>query len=400
MTPSLTDTTEKTLQEQVREQREIINRLIEKVGLDAAGPTSFPAPVPAPAVETAAADAPDVPASRAVPSGLETEKADLELALADIRLQCDGALRDLQQTIEQSLQADADLRERQAAIETANQARAAAEKELATALVAADQTRAAVEKELEVAIETANRSRAVAENDLEAARERLHAAEAEVANADAELEKRRAQREEVEQAVAEAHGVIAQAEPVRRNKADVEAKLAALAAKEAEYLGYRENHEAAQRLLARLWPDWLRDGALTSWREEIERAQFQADAPASAALLFAALHGYRAALRETSDTRALLDAVREVARRLYQWLKDLGKTETEAAEIAQLWAAGINRECEGKAEVEVPLPGDPADATWMSFRPGAGGTPVVLSVQTWCVRDAQKRPLNKALITA
>jgi DNA repair exonuclease SbcCD ATPase subunit len=349
MTTPLPDITQDTLLQEVRTQRELLNRLLEKLGLDAppAATSSEPS-----LVEDASASAPP-PQETA----LEKAKADLEMALADIRLEHEKARRELETTLEQSKHAEAELLQRQQAVEAAKSARTEAESELA-------------------------------------------AVRAEIVKLKETLQQIEARRQELETAAAEAEGVIEQAEAISRDKADLETKLAALAAQETEYRGYREDYEATQRVLTRIWPEWLRDGALASWREQIEIAQFQAEAPASATLLFAALHGYRAALRETTDSRVLLDAIREVARRLYQWLKDQGKTENEAAEIAQSWAAGINRECDGKAEVEVPIPGDPADSTWMSFRPGASAMPVVVSVQTWCVRDSLKRPLNKAQITA
>lgn len=340
MTTPLPEITPDTLLEEVRTQRELLLRLAERVGFETATP----------AVQAS----PPEPTPEAAPDGA---------AVADLRLEYAEARREFEEMIGQSRRAEEELKQRNAELEAAD------------------------------------RARADLETSLAAASERLRALQAEISVAEEKLHETDARHDKLTQAVAEAERLLAQAEPIRREKSDVEAKLALLASQEAEYRGYKESYDATQALLGRLWPDWLRDGPLTAWREELERAQFQADAAPSAALLFSALHSYRASLRETSDTRVLLDAVREVSRRLYQWLKDLGKSEDEAAGIAQAWAAGINRECEGKAEAEVPMPGDPADSTWMSFRPGAGVVPLVLSVQTWCVRDAQKRPLNKAQIT-
>ncbi len=206
------------------------------------------------------------------------------------------------------------------------------------------------------------------------------------------------QQREAEQVIAQSAQARDQLAAVEEGRAEAGRKLEELRAKEAEYAGYRDGHAAAQQLLARIWPAWLVTPEFSRWRVQIEDAIHAVNAPPAATLLFSALHGYNAALREAGDSRVLLDSLRELSRRLFAWLKELGQSEEEAAAVAQAWAAQINRECAGKAEVEVPLPGNPAEAGWMLFAPRTGSADIV-SVQTWCVRDAQKRPINKAQVT-
>ena len=197
-----------------------------------------------------------------------------------------------------------------------------------------------------------------------------------------------AELEAVERAKAEA----------QQRAANADQKLDELHSLEAEYTGYREAHAAAGRLVALIWPSWVLTGEFSRWREKLESGIYAPEAPASAMLLFSAIHGYNAALREAGDSRVLLDSLRELSRRLFTWLRELGDRESEAAAHAQEWAVQINRECTGKAEVEVPIPGNPADTSWMLFPPRTGGSDIV-SIQTWCVRDGQKRPINKAQVT-
>ena len=168
-----------------------------------------------------------------------------------------------------------------------------------------------------------------------------------------------------------------------------------LAQREQEALRGIEEGRHANQLLGRLWPEWLMSPGLRQWKERLEHDVFNPDAPPSFGLHFAAIHTYNAALRDP-DARFLLDALRELGRRLYQWLKDLEIEEMTVAEHVETWAAAINAECDGRLSLQVASPGTQANNKWMVFAPRGGSSPDVLSVRSWCVVDQQGRPIHRA----
>jgi len=151
-------------------------------------------------------------------------------------------------------------------------------------------------------------------------------------------------------------------------------------------------------ILNRCWPEWIKSDSLAEWNETLYYAAADPSSPPSVGLLFAALHTSNAALCDT-DPKTLHDSLRDVGRRLYAWLRDLEKSDIDAANIAEKWALVINAHCTGRAEVEVAVPGHEANNQWMIFQPRGGSSPDVVSVRTWCVRDAQKRPVHRAEVT-
>lgn len=153
-----------------------------------------------------------------------------------------------------------------------------------------------------------------------------------------------------------------------------------------------------QVFLDRLWPHWLRADEMGEWKMQIESEIAGDNSSAAAGLLFAALHSFSAALLD-EDPKSLHDSLRDVGRRLYAWLRELGRSAEEASDIAEKWALSINQECRGSVEVEVPVPGHAANNQWMIFQPRGGSSPDVLSVRSWCVRDALKRPVHRAEVT-
>lgn len=205
-------------------------------------------------------------------------------------------------------------------------------------------------------------------------------------------------REELETDLIQARALISEAEPIGQSKEAAERTLVQLEARRAEFEGYRRAGENAHLLLERFWPEWLRNGTLAQWKERIESGVFDAASPPSFALLFAAIHTYNAAIRD-SDPKTLHDSLRDVGRRLYAWLRDIGQSDGESATIAEQWAQSINSDCAGRGEIEVPIPGNAANNQWMLFQPRGGSSPDVASVRSWCVRDAQKRPVHRAEIT-
>jgi chaperonin cofactor prefoldin len=204
-------------------------------------------------------------------------------------------------------------------------------------------------------------------------------------------------RMQLNEGIREAEAILVRAEALREDARLIDSKREELRAMEQQTAAARRDGDGAKQLLQRLWPAWLLDGNLAPWRSELEAKAFDPASPPSFGLLFAALHGYNAALRDP-DVKSLYDNLRDVGKRLYPWLKDIGKPEGEAAAIAEKWSEVINAECGGKAFVQVAIPGNPANNKWMIFTPTGGSAPDVSTVRSWCVMDSQKRPIHRAEI--
>ena len=184
---------------------------------------------------------------------------------------------------------------------------------------------------------------------------------------------------------------------IRTEENEFDARKGALLAREEELQVSMERTKHASELLRKLWPVWLCSEDLRHWKEVIEKDVFLENSPPSFALLFAAIHNYSASQRDP-DSRILLDSLRDLGRRLYQWLKDLGEREESMAVIAEAWATAINAECGERCSVQIAVPGNPADAKWMNFTPKTGSSPDVTNVRSWCVSDNQGRPIHRAEI--
>ena len=288
--------------------------------------------------------------------------ASVQVQLAEITEQRDKAQNDLDGLV-------AELAQHKAQLEEVSQGIVAAETEAGNA--------ADLKRETEVEITRLKR-------DADSARN--------------ELTQLSGRREELEAGLTQARTLISEAEPIRRSKEAAEKSLAELEERRAEFEGYRHVGENAHLLLERFWPEWLRTGALAEWKSRIEAGVFDAASPPSFGLLFAAVHTFNAALRD-SDPKTLHDSLRDVGRRLYTWLRDLGQSDADSANIAEQWAQAINGDCAGRGEIEVPIPGNAANNQWMLFQPRGGSSPDVASVRSWCVRDAQKRPVHRAEVT-
>lgn len=182
---------------------------------------------------------------------------------------------------------------------------------------------------------------------------------------------------------------------LKSEEVEFEAKSRLLSSREEGLRIGLEKVEHAGELMRKLWPEWLCGEDLRHWKELIEKDVFSENSPPSFSLLFAAIHNYNASLRDP-DNRIFLDALRDLGRRLYQWLKDLGKSEESIAEIAESWASAINTECAERCAIQVAVPGNPANNKWMSFTPRSGSAPDVASVRSWCVSDNQGRPIHRA----
>lgn len=145
----------------------------------------------------------------------------------------------------------------------------------------------------------------------------------------------------------------------------------------------------------RIWPSWMLSPEFARWKSDLEKAVLSPTPPPSTGLLFAAVHSFNAAIRDT-DAKTLIDSLRDIGRRLYSWLRDLGLSEEQCADASEEWAKAINQHCAGAAKVDIPRPGNAAEVSWMTFQPRGGSSPDVVSVRNWCVRDSQSRPAHRA----
>ena len=220
-------------------------------------------------------------------------------------------------------------------------------------------------------------------------------AAAEVARQQAELQRI---TDEIERARVLMAKARADSDTARARHAEA-ARMAAeeSAAWESQRAALREQAAAldqTRRVIVKIWPGFLLGDAFTYWKERLETALLREQTPAAPALLFANLHGYTACLLE-SDLKYLRDVLRDISRFLYAWLKEEGHSEHDACTVAQEWAAAFNAECAGRCEIDVPEPGTPANNQWMTFPP-RGGAPDVVTVKTWCVKDAARRVIHRA----
>ena len=254
-------------------------------------------------------------------------------------------------------------------------------------------------KQAQANLNEANLSQNALEEDQKATRREMESEAAKLSALRSELSK----AEELIKAAGQHKATAAQLE-LRKQEIDaatekMDQQRRDLESKAADVARWSAASQEANHLKEKLWPDWLRAGSLVVWKEKLEAAISSGNATPAAALLFAALHGYTAATKD-SDLKLLHDSLREVSRRLFPWLKENALNDHDAVETAGQWAAEINRECQSRAEVEIPALGAPATNQWMIFRPRPGvNSPDVASVQTWCVRNAQKQPVHRAEVT-
>ncbi|MFO1437547.1 MAG: hypothetical protein U1F81_04440 [Verrucomicrobiaceae bacterium] len=217
------------------------------------------------------------------------------------------------------------------------------------------------------------------------------------------------QRLAEEQQRIEFHRTQAQelAAAVEAAKAETDAREHSLATREFE-VSLREQETskrgewlaATRHWLESLLPVWLQEEQIAPWRDALlDDAQHPRTASNAAGLLFANLSLYTYAHKDT-DARAVADALRDVSRRLFAWLKERNVSDYDASAVAQSWAEQINRECAGRCEIEVPVPGSPAQSQTMLYQPRPGvSAQSVLTVQSWCVRGAKREVIHRANVT-
>ena len=204
-------------------------------------------------------------------------------------------------------------------------------------------------------------------------------------------------RSDCEQIIAQAGQAHFQ---LQQREQSVTEREQSLAAREQSITQLGERLEGTRFWLEHLLPSWLTEDGIVGWRDALmDDAQHPRAASNTAGLLFATLSLFTYAQRDT-DTRAIADALRDVGRRLFSWLKERELGDYEASGVAQAWAERINRECDGRCEIEVPVPGTPAQNQTMLYQPRPGvSAQSVASVQSWCVRGAKREVIHRAAVT-
>ncbi len=241
-------------------------------------------------------------------------------------------------------------------------------------------------------------------NDIAKASEQHYRLTAEATAAEVQIHRLKEEQSQILAYRAQYEAVIEQAGIVQR---ELDAREQNVSANEAA-LTQREQivNERAARLdgtrywLESLLPTWLREDSIAPWRDAMmEDAQHPSASSTAAGLLFATLSLYTYAQRDT-DARAVADALRDVGRRLFAWLKERNLGDYDASVVAQAMAEQINRECSGRCELEVPVPGSAAQNQTMLYQPRPGvSAQSVLTVQSWCVRGAKREVIHRATIT-
>ena len=241
-------------------------------------------------------------------------------------------------------------------------------------------------------------------NDIAKASEQHQRLAAEAAAAEVQIHRLKEEQSQILAYRAKYEAVIEQAGIVQR---ELDAREQNVSANET-VLTQREQivNERAARLdgtrywLESLLPTWLREESIAPWRDAMmEDAQHPSASSTAAGLLFATLSLYTYAQRDT-DARAVADALRDVGRRLFAWLKERNLGDYDASAVAQAMAEQINRECSGRCELEVPVPGSAAQNQTMLYQPRPGvSAQSVLTVQSWCVRGAKREVIHRATIT-
>ncbi|MBK8093572.1 MAG: hypothetical protein IPK32_16740 [Verrucomicrobiaceae bacterium] len=241
-------------------------------------------------------------------------------------------------------------------------------------------------------------------NDIAKASEQHYRLTAEATAAELQIHRLKEEQSQILAYRAQYEAVIEKAGIVQR---ELDAREQNVSANEAA-LTQREQivNERAARLdgtrywLESLLPTWLREDSIAPWRDAMmEDAQHPSASSTAAGLLFATLSLYTYAQRDT-DARAVADALRDVGRRLFAWLKERNLGDYDASVVAQAMAEQINRECSGRCELEVPVPGSAAQNQTMLYQPRPGvSAQSVLTVQSWCVRGAKREVIHRATIT-
>jgi hypothetical protein len=127
------------------------------------------------------------------------------------------------------------------------------------------------------------------------------------------------------------------------------------------------------------------DGELQDWREKLQSPK------PSFALVLNSIHRCKILLQ--SDERQLAKALYELGESLYRLLSELGFDDSRIAETAERWARAIEKECDGKCNLQIARVGDAKNQTWMNSPPDPAP---VRQVFGWCVNNGKYQALQKA----
>lgn len=237
--------------------------------------------------------------------------------------------------------------------------------------------------------DASNRSREC-DARLQNVRNEIRQAKAELAHVGEDQERQRATLEQIESLEKQ---LAEQKKSIESGREDLRERGESLAKREAD-LSSREDW------LKSLLPSWLcADGIGDRGEVLLRDARESGSASSGARLVLATMSLYHQTAKE-SDARALADALRDLSRRLFVWLKARGVEPYDAAGVAEAFAKQINSECAGRCEIEVPVPGAPAVNQTMLFQPRGGvSAQTISSVQSWCVRGAKREVIHRAAVT-
>lgn len=150
-----------------------------------------------------------------------------------------------------------------------------------------------------------------------------------------------------------------------RKIAEAEKASAAEKLRQAEVL--RQNILELQN---QVWPPCLSGERWIPWRSDL---QDKAKRDASAALLVAAFHRFRAAEKAT-DPGELCSALQDLGRRLY--------ADTADPELVAQIGTAFNEASASRFQLKFARPGEPTSDQWMNYQPGLGS---IRQVRNWAV---------------
>lgn len=158
---------------------------------------------------------------------------------------------------------------------------------------------------------------------------------------------------------------------------------------------------ADEKLESLMWPEFLAQPEMLSWRESLQHEILQDEPNNSVVLMIACLFSYNAAVRMGKDwQKRLIDVLYDFSFAFFRWNKDRMVSNGEAVNNANLWAGAFNTSCEGLVKISVPEPDEPFDKRSMVSYQGTGGSSLdVESVRSWCIQDESGRIMKQAEVT-
>jgi hypothetical protein len=158
---------------------------------------------------------------------------------------------------------------------------------------------------------------------------------------------------------------------------------------------------ADEKLESLMWPEFLSQSEMLSWRESLQQEILQDEPNDSVVLMIACLFSYNAAVRMGKDwQKRLIDVLYDFSFAFFRWNKDRMVSNGDAVNNANLWAGAFNTSCKGLVKISVPEPDEPFDKRSMVSYQGTGGPSLdVESVRSWCIQDESGRIMKQAEVT-